>query len=58
MLDAVLAVEQQATRDYTERAKQADEFGDKGLAVQLEDIVGDESGHSEETERILRDWPV
>jgi bacterioferritin len=46
MLEAVLAAEQQATRDYTERAKQADEFGDKGLAVQLEDIVGDESGHS------------
>ncbi len=27
-------------------------------AVQLEDIVRDESGHSEETERILRDWPL
>lgn len=57
MLEAVLAAEQQATMDYTERAKQADAFGDKGLAVQLEDIVRDESGHSEETERILRDWP-
>ena len=44
------------TRDYTERAKQAEAFGDKGLAVQLEDMVRDESGHAEESERILRDW--
>lgn len=58
MLEAVLDAERRAVRDYTERAKQADEIGDKGLAVQLEDMVRDESGHSEETERILRDWPV
>ncbi|HEX2444829.1 MAG TPA: ferritin-like domain-containing protein [Vicinamibacterales bacterium] len=58
MLEAVLAAEKQATADYTERAKEAEAFGDKGLAVQLEDMVRDESGHSEETERILRDWPV
>jgi bacterioferritin len=58
MLEAVLAAEQQATFDYTQRAKEAEEFGDKGLAVQLEDMVRDESGHSEETERMLRDWPV
>jgi hypothetical protein len=36
----------------------AEEFGDKGLVVQLEDMVRDESGYAEETERILRDWPV
>jgi bacterioferritin len=58
MLEAVLAAEKQATADYTARAKEAEAFGDKGLAVQLEDMVRDESGHSEETERILRDWPV
>jgi bacterioferritin len=58
MLEAVLAAERQATRDYSERAREADAFGDKGLAVQLEDMVRDESGHSEETERILRDWPL
>lgn len=58
MLEAVLAAERQATADYTQRAQEADEFGDKGLAVQLEDMVRDESGHSEETERILRDWPL
>jgi len=58
MLEAVLEAERRAVRDYTERATQADAFGDKGLAVQLEDIVADETGHSEETERILRDWPL
>ena len=58
MLEAVLAAERQAVKDYSERAVQADEFGDKGLVVQLEDMVRDESGHSEETERILRDWPL
>jgi bacterioferritin len=58
MLQAVLAAERQAIADYTERAEQADAFGDKGLAVQLEDMVRDESGHAEETERILRDWPL
>ena len=58
MLEAILAAEQQAMADYTVRAEQADAYGDKGLAVQLEDMVRDESGHAEETERILRDWPL
>lgn len=58
MLEAVLAAERQAIADYTARARQADELGDKGLAVQLEDMVRDESQHAEETERILTDWPV
>ena len=58
MLEAVLAAERQATADYAQRADEAEAFGDKGLVVQLEDMVRDESGHSEETERILRDWPL
>ncbi len=58
MLQAVLEAERQALKDYTQRAKEAEAFGDKGLAVQLEDMVRDESGHAEETERILRDWPL
>ena len=58
MLEAVLAAERRATADYTQRACEADEMGDKGLAVQLEDMVRDESGHSEETERMLQDWPL
>ena len=58
MLEEVLKAERKATADYAERARQAEEFGDKGLVVQLEDMVRDESGHSEETERMLRDWPL
>ena len=58
MLQAVLEAEIQAGKDYTQRAKEAEEFGDKGLVVQLEDMVRDETGHSEETERMLRDWPL
>jgi len=58
MLEAVLAAERQATSDYSQRVKEAEAFDDKGLVVQLEDIVRDESSHSEETERMLRDWPL
>jgi len=58
MLEAVLAAERRAIQDYTQRAREAEAFGDKGLAVQLEEMVSDETGHSEETERILRDWPL
>lgn len=58
MLEAVLAAERQARQDYTRRAEEAAEFSDKGLEVQLENMVLDESGHAEEVERILRDWPL
>lgn len=58
MLEAVLAAERRATDRYAERAQQADRFGDKGLVVQLEDMVRDESGHADETARILQDWGV
>lgn len=58
MLEAVLAAELQASKDYTQRAEDAEAYGDKGLVVALEDMVRDESGHSEETERMLRDWPL
>ncbi|MEX1247257.1 MAG: ferritin-like domain-containing protein [Anaerolineales bacterium] len=58
MLEAVLEAEQRAVRDYTQRALDAEEFGDKGLVVELETIVSDETNHAEQTERILRDWPM
>lgn len=58
MLEAVLEAEIQAGKDYSKRAREAEEYGDKGLVVQLEDMVRDETGHSEESERMLRDWPV
>ena len=58
MLEAVLEAETRAAKGYIQRAMEADEFGDVGLKVQLEDMVRDETGHREETERILRDWPL
>lgn len=56
MLKAILAAELQAGKDYTQRAEQADAFGDKGLAVQLEDMVRDETHHAEETAKLLKNW--
>lgn len=58
MLQAVLEAETKAVAGYSERAEQAEAFGDKGLQVQLEDMVRDETEHREETARILRDWPL
>jgi bacterioferritin len=58
MLEAVLRAEREAVKQYKERAREADELGDKGLSVQLEDMVRDETEHAEETERILRDWSM
>jgi bacterioferritin len=56
MLLYVLAAEERAIADYRDRAEQAAELGQKGLAVHLETIVEDETGHYEETEKILRGW--
>jgi bacterioferritin len=58
MVEAVRSSERRAVTDYSKRVKQAEEFGDTGLMVQLENIVNDETGHLEETERLLRDWPM
>lgn len=58
MLEAVLVAEQRAMRDYTQRAEEAAELGDVGLKVQLENMVLDESGHAQETERFLEEWPL
>ena len=58
MLEAVLKAEQKAVKNYTQRVKDAADFGEKGLSVELEDMVADETTHAEEVERILRDWPM
>jgi len=58
MLVAVQEAETRAVAGYTKRAEEADAFGDIGLKVQLEDMIRDETGHCEETARILRDWPL
>jgi bacterioferritin len=58
MLEAILEAETGAANRYTEHAAIAEQLGDKGLQVQLEDMVRDESGHRDETLRILREWNV
>ena len=58
MLEEILKSETLATANYTQRAKDAEAYGDKGLVVQLEDFIRDESNHVEETQRILKDWPL
>lgn len=58
MLEAVLAAETNAVANYSQRAEEASAYGDKGLAVQLEDMISDETSHMEETRRILQDWPL
>lgn len=56
MLENVLEAEREARNNYSTRAKQADEIGEIGLANHLEDMADDESGHHDETEKILRGW--
>jgi bacterioferritin len=57
-LEAAYQAELKAVAGYTERAKQAEEYGDVGLQVQLEDMIRDETQHAEDIERMLRDWSL
>ena len=58
MLEAILESEKQAVINYTQRAAQAEALGLKALVMDLEDMIRDETGHSEETQKILNDWPL
>lgn len=58
MLEAIRDAEKRAIADYTKRAQEAEAAGEKGLQVQLEDMVRDETGHYEETVRMLKEWPL
>lgn len=55
MLRMVLEAEKQTIARYVERRKQAEAFGDYGLAADLDGIISDETKHKEETEKLLRD---
>lgn len=58
MLEAALVAERKARAGYSQRAQEAEAYGDVGLKVQLENIVLDESTHAEEIERMLREWSL
>jgi len=54
MLKYDLKLERAAIENYRMRAMQAEEAGEIGLKVKLEDIIVEETGHAEQIERILR----
>ena len=56
MLKNIVKAETTSRDNYSIRAKQADELGEVGLANRLEDMADEESGHLDETEKILRGW--
>ena len=56
MLENALAAEKQAITGYGERLRQAEDYGDIGLKVALENQIADETRHKEELERILTGW--
>ncbi len=56
MLEAVLVAETKAVAAYTQRAEQAATLGLKALALDLEDMIRDETNHKEQTELLLKGW--
>jgi len=54
MLEENAAAERSVVASYTERIRQAEAFGDKGLVIRLEDILAEEADHAEELERLAR----
>lgn len=56
MLENIARAEEQAIHDYIARSEQAREVGEVGLAVQLENMVQDETSHYEETRKLLAEW--
>ena len=55
-LQAVLQMEEQAIKNYSQRAQQAEELGETGLKVRLEEMVNNETEHYETIQMLLRDW--
>ena len=56
MLQNVLDAERQTIERYKQRVELADAFGDVGLRNQLEDMIADETGHAERTQKLLAGW--
>ena len=56
MIEMVAAAEREDVEAYTQRAREAEQAGDIGLKVQLENMVLDETRHLEELRKILAGW--
>jgi bacterioferritin len=54
MLEEDVKEERVVIDAYKERVKQADDFGDRGLVIRLEDMLAEETDHAEELERLSR----
>lgn len=54
MLETALEAERDAIERYGDLMAVAEEAGELGLANDLHDIISDETGHKEETQKILR----
>lgn len=54
MMEIDIEAERRSIANYVERIKQAEEFGDRGLVIRLEDILSEETDHAEELERLNR----
>ena len=53
MMEVDIAAERKVIANYVARIAQAEAFGDRGLAIRLEDILA-ETDHAEELERLKR----
>src|SRR5262245_57499721 len=54
MLKYDLKLEREAVANYQKRCMQAEEAGEIGLKVKLEELIVDETAHAEQIERILK----
>src|SRR5258706_2704138 len=54
LLQENIAAERKILSNYAKRIDQASEFGDKGLAIRLENMLSAETDHLEELERLWR----
>jgi len=56
MLENSLADEELTVKRYVERRRQAEACGEFGLAVDLDDLIADESKHRDELRLMLTRW--
>ncbi len=56
MLELSLKAEEETIERYTKRIDQAEQAGEVGLKVELEDLVAAETRHKEDLERVLVGW--
>lgn len=54
MLEVEMAAERKVIGNYASRIRQAEEAGERGLAIRLETILSDETDHAEDLQRLAR----